>query len=145
MTGIVLGELPLRAGATLDVGSSHTRIKSVKWLDGNLAVLIEERDAGLKVGAGPYSQDYNPARQQSRPADGFVVLNRTRNFDQVPRVQEIGVIQADSIAVGRRSLVITPPEQGDDWLEDAVIVKVRFAPAQTMIRPLSGAPLELSR
>lgn len=141
----VLGELPLAAGATLRAGSSLTRIKSLKWVDDNLVVLIEERDAWTPAD-GAYASSYNPNRRRIRPReDGFVVLSRAHGFEQLPVVQDIGTLAADSIVVGRRNLVIKPSEPGADWLDDAVIVKVRFVPVQKITQSLAGEPLAMGR
>lgn len=147
LRGEALGELPLVAGAELRSGSSLTRIKSIKWVEDNLVVLLEERDAWLTADAGTYSHSYDPAKRRTRPAaDSFLVLHRASAFDQLPAVEDIGTIKADSIVVGRRNLVLTPPDgAGEDWLAGAVLVKVRFAPAATITRPLAGESLTLSR
>lgn len=143
LRGTVLGELPLRVGATLEVGSSSTRIKSVREVDGNLSVLLEERDSWGRD-AGQYSNSYDPALHRVRPAaDGFVVLNRAKKIELMPVVQELGTMKVASIMVGRRNLVITPPDAGEDWLEGAVLVKVRFVPESEITQALSGEPVML--
>ena len=146
LEGAVLGELPVRVGATLQVGSSLTRVNDVRWVDDLLVVQLEERDAWLTGEAGAYSHNFNPARHRIRPrADGFVVVNRALGLDRLPAVQEIGTMKVNAILVGRRNLVITPPaprgeaaEPSPDWLEGAVIMKVRFHPAGRISQPLSS-------
>lgn len=139
LRGKVLGEIPLRDGATLQVGSSSLRIKSVRWIEDKLTVLIEEHDAWITADAGTYSSSYDPARHRVRPAaDGFIVLNRGRKLELTPVVEEIGTMTANSILVGRRQLILTPPEGSEDWLDGAVLVKVRFAPEKKITQPLAG-------
>jgi hypothetical protein len=147
LRGEALGELPLVAGAELRSGSSFTRINSIKWVDDKLVVLIEERDAWLTADSGAYSHSYDPAKRRTRPAaDSFLILHRPSAFDQLPGVEDIGTIKADSIVFGRRSLVITPPDgAGAEWLAGAVLVKVRFAPVATITRPLAGDALTPTR
>jgi len=141
LRGKVLGEIPLRDGAMLQVGSSSLRIKSVRWIDDKVSVLIEEHDAWITADAGTYSSSYDPSRHRVRPAaDGFVVLNRGRKLDLMPVVEEIGTMTASSIMVGRRRIILTPPEGSEDWLENAVLVKVRFAPEKKITQPLAGEP-----
>lgn len=146
LRGAVLGELPLQVGATLRVGSSLTRVHSLHWVEGNLVVQLEERDAWLTADAQIHSASYNVAQNRVRPAaDGFVVLNRTQGFDQMPGVQEVGTVKAASMVTGRRNLVITPPTDHDEWLKGAVIVKVRFTTAEIIDRRLAGEPLVPTR
>lgn len=146
MRGIVLGEVPLRAGATFEVGSSSLRIKSVRSRDEKISVMIEERDAWLTADAGIYSNVYDPVRSRLRPAaEAFVVLNRGRKSEVMSQVEEIGTLKANSILVGRRNIVITPPAEDENWVEGAVLVKVRFVPEKEITQPLAGEPLALPR
>lgn len=146
--GAVLGELPLRVGATLRSGSSLTRINTLRWVENQVVVQLEERDAWLMTDSQVYSTSYNPAQRRIRPmVDSFVVLNRAESFHQMPGVQEVGTIKSDSLVVGRRNLVITLPEKADpgEWLKGAVILKVRFTPVQKIDRPVSGDPVTPTR
>lgn len=150
--GAVLGELPLRVGATLKVGSSLTRVTELKWADGKLVVQIEERDVWSLADAGLYSNSYDAARRRTRPReDRFVVLNRALAVEQVPAIEEVGTIKANSFLVGRRNLVIAPPAQPSEavektsgWLEGAVLVKVRFRPVRQITQSLSGEGVQLT-
>jgi hypothetical protein len=122
------------------------RIKSVRSLDDKLSVMIEERDAWLTADAGTYAKLYDPARSRIRPpGEGFVVLNRDRTGEITADVVEIGTLKANSILVGRRNIVITPPADDEDWQEGAVLVKVRFVPEKEITQALAGDPLALSR
>jgi hypothetical protein len=141
--GTRLGELPLQIGAVLREGSSVTRVKDLNWVEGNLEVLIEERDAWTFLDGGFDQTSANPAGGRIRPKeDRFVIRNRDGGMGLVAGVREIGTVRADSIVVGRRILVVPPSGAGtSDWLEHAVLVKVRFSPGQKFILPLGGEPL----
>jgi hypothetical protein len=146
LRGRRLGELPLRAGGVLRSGSSLTRIVDVKSTDSGLVVQLEERDAWLTADAGTFSASYDPVRRRIRPAeDGFVVLNRAHGVELVPAMEEVGTILGNSVVTGRRNLVITAPAEDAGWLENAILVKVRFAPSGKISQPLSGEPLALPR
>jgi hypothetical protein len=143
MRGRVLGELPLRIGAEVRVGSSFTRITGMGRVDDRVVVQLQERDAWPTLQVGTYSNSGLGFRRNIRPAaDGFVLLDRAHAFDQLPTVREMGTIQANSLMVGRRELIITPPtrkvdgaeQEIPDWEESAVIIKVRFVPDQPFVR-----------
>ena len=143
MRGRLLGELPLRLGAELQTGSSLTQIAAIERVDGKVIVLLRERDAWPSPKVGMYSNRYNSSLRNTRPAaDGFVLLNRARAFAQLPEVTDIGTAQANSVMVGRRELILTPPTRLVDgkeqevpgWEEGAVIVKVRFVPDHPLVR-----------
>jgi hypothetical protein len=146
MRGRVLGEMPLRVGAEVRAGSSFTRITSIERVEDRVVVSLEERDAWPSFKVGLYSNRNNPSLRNTRPsADAFVLLDRSRTYEQLPVMRDIGTVQANSLLVGRRELTITPPTRTVDgveqevpgWEETAVIVKARFMPDHLLVRILT--------
>ena len=132
MRGQILGELPLRTGAELQVGASRTRVAAVEWTDGKVIVRLEERDACRGL-AESFSNEVVPAYESGRPAeDAYLLLHRPSGHEQVLPLGEIGSVRINSIRVGLREFALEPPEKEGkeitDWAESAVLVKVRFLP-----------------
>ncbi len=145
--GAPLGEVPLRAGAELRVGSSYLRVHSVDPVDNGLSVVLDERDAWLTADADIYSHSNVPALRHIRPvADGFLVVNRASGTDVVPVVEDVGTMMADSIMVGRRHLFIPlSANASDEWLKQAVLVKVRFTPGDRIEQAVAGELVPVGR
>lgn len=122
----MMGEWPWRVGARVWTGSSFTRVVSVAdRTEGTRGtVRIEERDAlpgGLLTvwsagrGDGAVRRDY------------FAVVNRRLGIFQTMFVVEEGAMQSNGLLLAERSLVyVMPTGVAEDWMRDAVIVKVRF-------------------
>lgn len=122
----VMGEWPWRVGASAWEGSSFTRVVSVpeRTEDAHAVVRIEERDAlpgGLLTvwsagrGDGAVRRDY------------FALVNRRLGIFQTMRVVENGAMQSNALLLAERSLEYdVPAGVAEDWMRDAVIVKVRF-------------------
>ncbi|MDI1251140.1 MAG: hypothetical protein PSV13_19920 [Lacunisphaera sp.] len=148
MQGRVLGELPLRVGAELRVGSSFTRVISIEQVDGRMLVRLEERDAWPALALGYYSRSKVSVLHKTRPAeDAFVLLNRPLAHDQILGVTDIGTVRINSIMVGQRQLSVTPPTREVDglaevipgWADGAVIAKVRFLPGHNFVRTVAAS------
>lgn len=143
MTGRLLGEMPLRRGAELRVGSSTTRIADIEWREGRTVVRLEERDAWPTGLVGSYRGRTDQNTERLRPAeDAFVVVNRSLGFETIPSPDEIGTVWASAIVAGQRELVFDPPTREIDgsareipgWEVGAVIMKVRFLPDHRFTR-----------
>ena len=134
----VMGEWPWRVGASARVGSSFTRIVSIRERNEGAhgTIQIEERDAlpgGLLTvwsqgrGDGAVRRDY------------FALVNRRLGIFQTLRVVENGAMQSNGLLLAERSLEYdVPTGAGDDWARDAVIVKVRFDVLERWTKTLTG-------
>ncbi len=134
----VMGEWPWRVGASAWVGSSFTRVVSVpEPTEGARgAVRIEERDAlpgGLLTvwsqgrGDGAVRRDY------------FALMNRRLGIFQTMRVVENGAMQSNGLLLAERTLEYdVPAGVAEDWMRDAVIVKVRFDVRERWTKTITG-------
>jgi len=149
MQGRVLGEMPLRVGAELRAGASWTRISAIERTPSGLVVRLDDRAAQPvpafeSFGVGPQVGPLQPRLAE----DVFVLVHRPTALVQVPVLHEVGAVQINSIFIGQRELVITPPTRGENgpsvelpgWRDDAVIIQVRFLPAHTFTRRVAGNP-----
>lgn len=156
MQGEVLGELPLRVGAELQVGASHTRIREIERTgrNRNLIVRLDERDAWPAVTLGFHSASAVNPQRPSRPAvDAFVMLRSAGDRGEVVGVREIGTTVLSSFMTGRRELIVSIPQRKTEtgleeitgWADGAVILKVRFRPVEKFLQTLTGSPAEATR
>jgi hypothetical protein len=134
----VMGEWPWRVGASAWVGSSFTRVVSVpERTEGARGVVrIEERDAlpgGLLTvwsqgrGDGAVRRDY------------FALMNRRLGLFQTMHLIENGAMQSNGLLLAERSLEYdVATGVGEDWMRDAVIVKVRFDVRERWTKTLTG-------
>ncbi len=131
MRGQVVGELPLREGATLQSGASHTRVVRVERFKGRLNIWLEERDAWP-----PWS---------ARPADSFLLIDPAVAGETNLGTGEVRDLQFNSISIRQRELVIMVPtrevngrsEEIPGWEDTAKLVKVRFSPGHRFTRVLT--------
>jgi hypothetical protein len=121
---------------------------------------MERTEAGLVVRLDDRAAQPDPAFEsfaggpqagplQARQAeDVFILVHRPTAFTQVPAMHEIGAVQINSILIGQRELVLTPPTrevngQTDEipgWVDDAVLIQVRFQPEISFTRLVAGNP-----
>jgi hypothetical protein len=134
----VMGEWAWRVGASAWVGSSFTRVVSVPERNEGAqgVVRVEEREAlpgGLLTvwsqgrGDGAVRRDY------------FALVNRRLGIFQTMRVVENGAMQSNGMLLAERSLEYdVPTGVAEDWMRDAVIVKVRFDVRERWTKTLTG-------
>lgn len=137
----VMGEWPWRVGASARVGSSCTRVVSIREQNEGAhgTVRIEEREALPGALLTVWSQGRGDGAVRR---DYFALVNRRLGIFQTLRVVENGAMQSNGLLLAERSLEYdVPTGAGDDWARDAVIVKVRFDVLERWTKTLTGEPI----
>ena len=148
MSGRVLAELPLRAGARASVGASNLRI--VGLIEGGhgerSSVIVEERDS-LFVGnvgltGGRAAREADDTRQ-----DCYLLANRALGVVKSLQIVETGSVNMCSLLVSLRQLEFFVPASGVQgkeielagWRDGAVLIKVRFEGGRRLSRNVTTA------
>lgn len=148
MRGEILGRLPLRVGAVLEVDGSRTRVIELERHAQRLVVWLDERDPWPIWWSSRLFPDGKmaPPWKRSAPQDSFLLLNPATEQEVFLGEGSVQAMRLNSTALRRRRLTIALPmreidgrmEETPGWEETAVLVKVRFSPAQKLTRLLSA-------
>lgn len=135
MRAQVVAELPWRPGAQVRTGSATTRIASIVAPANTTrqVLTIEERDAWLSAVSGAGGRAQLRATDEAR-RDVFALVNRRLGICQFLQVRERGAMRQNSLLMSAGTLECEAPTrlvdgrwvEVPDWLQDAVLVKVRF-------------------
>jgi hypothetical protein len=129
----LIGELPLRPGSELRVGSNVTRILDFHQEDEKFVVTLVERDA---LSARIHWLDIGPLGTRPEANDYYLLVNRSKGLVRAVEAGEPHGLVAGLTVTSQRQLVIVPPDV-PGWEEGAVLVKVRFAFDHYFIRPFT--------
>lgn len=146
LQGRVMAELPLRVGAQMRDGSSELRIVGITEdaaRGGWTRIVVEERDTTF--GGLPNPFDSRTAREaDDSRQDRYLIVHRGAGLVLTPGVVDAGSARLNSMLVGVRQLEFNAPNGiGREWLEGAVLIKVRFETVGRFTRSVTMPPVKL--
>lgn len=132
LRGRRLWEMPLRAGAEVQSGSSRTRIVGLDWSgehNERRRVLLHEHDAGWTAGLAFDYLRLGQSTENKDWKDTFLFVDRRKGTVETLSFNPLGVAKANGLLVGISTLEFLPPvdaESSSAWEEGVTLIKVRF-------------------
>jgi hypothetical protein len=149
MQGQVLGELALKVGAELRIGSSYTKIIAIERRANKLFVHLLERDAWPSADAAFRPDNYGPLSPATTPwEDVFQAKGPLVPGRPILAANRVGTLRLNSLVFVQRELIVIPPTRERDgrleevpgWEQSTVIRKARFVPGSRFTRQLVAEP-----